>query len=391
MQRFILIVITVFVCLHGAGAVEVDTTRHGYYTMEFNFHYAYIVENYSVVPKSRNPFLLECNPSIQTNGEKGWQHILGLPRVGCSLFLGDLGNKEQLGYVLGVLPNMTFNTLNKKWYSPRIKLGLGLACFTKKYGGNDTVNFYIGSHITAFAHAALYIQPKLSEHLELTAGIAVSHGSNGHYQVPNLGINLPSVFVGLIYHPAVFPQRFERKDIAIPSAKIRFNIRAGVGVHEFARTLGPIGTSKYAIYVTDIYLSKRFGKASNVQAGLEMNHYNSFYNYIVKNDFFTEQQKLKATVFTAFLAHELMIGRVSLLTQGGINIYNKFYDQYTLSSKNEQGLKADLKKYISTRLGLQYYFFEPEYCSRSNIFIGAYIKANFGQADFICTQLGFVF
>jgi hypothetical protein len=58
---------------------------------------------------------------------------------------------------------------------------------------------------------------------------------------------------------------------------------------------------------------------------------------------------------------------------------------------SERGMKTELKKYISARLGVQYYFFDPEYCNRSNIYIGAYIKANFGQADFTCMQLGFVF
>ncbi|HEY4789178.1 MAG TPA: acyloxyacyl hydrolase [Bacteroidales bacterium] len=379
------------ISLEHVSAEKSDTLTHRFWTLNTNFHYSYVVENYSQVPKSRNPFFIEINPSIQTAGNKEWQHIFGFPKVGCSFLVGDLGNRTQLGTILGILPNLTFNAVNARWYAPRIKLGLGLAYFTKTYGKSDTMNYYIGSHITALAQASIFIQPKLNDHFELTAGIAVSHASNGHYQVPNLGINLPSVFIGLIYHPDVFTGKFLRREISVPPSKVRFNVRAGIGVHELARTLGPVGTPKYAVYVTDFYLSKRFGKVSNVQAGLEINHYNSFYNYIVKNDFFKDGQQLKATVFTAFLAHELMIGRFSLLTQGGINLYNRFYDQYILMYKSEQGLKSELKKYISTRLGTQYYLFDPRYCTRNNIFVGAYIKANFGQADFICTQIGFVF
>jgi len=391
MRRFGLILFITQLFFNNVDATNVDTLAHRLWSHEISFHYAYVVENYSVVPKSKNPFFIEFNPCVQTNGNREWHHSLGFPKVGCSLIIGNLGNKLQLGNIFGILPNLTFNTVNKSWYVPRISLGLGLAYFTKTYSENDSVNFYIGSHITALAHAAIYIQPRLTEHLELLAGIAVSHCSNGHYQVPNLGINLPSIFVGLAYHPVIFPQKFERNVIPLPSSGIKFTIRTGIGVHVLARTLGPAGTPKYAIYVNDLYLSKRYGKVSNVQAGLEINHYNSFYNYIVKNDFFKDQQQLKATVFTVFLAHELMIGRLSLLTQGGINIYNKFYDQYILMYKSEQGMKADLKKYISTRLGVQYYFFDPERFTRTNVFIGAYIKANFGQADFICAQAGFVF
>jgi len=391
MIRLSLVLILTNFCFIRMFASQTDTIPQRLWSFEGSLHYGYVVENYSTIPKSKNPFFLELSPSLQTNGSKEWHHIFGFPKFGGILLMGNLGNKDQLGYVLGAFPNLTFNATNKKWYVPRISLGLGLAYFSKTFSKTDSINYYIGSHITAMAHAAIYVQPRLNDHFELKAGIAVTHCSNGHYQVPNLGINLPSIFLGLAYHPRTFPSKFERKDIQVPLSKIRFNIRTGIGIHELARTFGPAGTPKYAIYVTDLFVSKRFGKVSNVQAGLEIKHYNSFYNYIVKNEFFTGKQKLKATVFTAFLAHELMIGKFSLLTQGGINVYNRFYDQYILMYKSERGLKSELKKYISTRLGIQYYLFDPKYCTRSNIFIGAYIKANFGQADFTCAQVGFVF
>lgn len=391
MNRLFFLLVFAYGCLSAAYTQGQDTLHRRLWSLEANLHYAHVVENYSAVPKSTNPFFVEFNANVQTNGTKDWHHFLGFPKFGLSVIAGNLGNSNQLGYMFGAFPNFTFNTVNNKWYSPRVNLGLGLAFFTKTYSNTDTLNYYVGSHITALAHASVYIQLHLSKSVEMKAGIAVFHASNGHYQVPNLGINLPTLFVGFVYRPNAFPEKFERKRMEASASKIKFNMRVGIGVHELARTLGPVGTSKYAIYVTDFYLSKRFGNVSNVQAGVEINHYNSYYNYIVKNGFFEEPQKLKATVISMFLGHELLIGRFSLLTQGGINVYNRFYDQYILMYKSERGLKADLKKYISTRLGLQYYMFNPPSSNKSKVFVGAYIKANFGQADFICTQLGVEF
>ena len=389
MRSFFCVFAIIFLC-NSVLCAENDTVQ--FYSLEANFHSGYIVENAKDLPKSINPYLWEFNPSVQTNGSKEWHHIFGLPKIGCAVFFGNLGNNHALGNMFGLLPNMTFNTIRTKWYSPKISLGLGLAYFNKPYNAKtDTLNFYIGSHITAFAHASLYVQPRLSDHFSLTLGMAVSHCSNGHYQVPNLGMNLISVFAGIVYHPVVFPKHFERRKIQAPAGKIKFNIRAGMGVHEFARTMGPIGTPKYAIYTTDIYLSRFYGRMSNVHAGLEVNHYNSYYNYIVNNAFFTNQQKLRASVLIAYLADELIIHHISILFQGGINVYNQFYDNYMKMYRSERGLKSELGKYIGTRLGVQYYLFDPKYCSQTNVYLGVYIKAHFGQADFTCIQVGYVF
>lgn len=373
-------------------AQPVTDTLHRYWSIEPSFHLGYIVKNSGDVPESINPSSFELNIAVQTNGGKDWHHIFGFPKVGCSFFLWDLGNRKELGQMAGVVPNITFNTQAINWYSPKVNLGLGLAFFNKQYNyDTNPADYYIGSKMTAYAYVSAYIQPSIGRHLNLKTGFMVAHCSNGHYQVPNLGINLPSVFLGITYTPGELPKRFLQRDIAVPENKIRFNIRTGIGVHELAETKGPVLTPKYAIYVNDIYLSKRYGKVSNVQLGIEVNYYNSYYNYIVNNDYFLSQQRLKATVMGFFLAHELMISRFSLLTQGGINVYNQFYNKYSERDGKPDDFKRVTKKIFSTRLGVQYYLFDPKYCTRSNVFIGAYIKANFGQADFLCSQIGFVF
>jgi hypothetical protein len=361
------------------------------FSIEPTLSFGKVVKNSPIAPASKVAVLSEINLGIQTDGRREWQHLYNFPKTSFLIAFGGLGNRKDLGSFIGIAPNMTLNALSQKWYSPKVAIGLGVAYFTNPYHAEtNTTNYYIGSSITALGYASFYLQPEISKHITLKTGVSVIHCSNGHVQIPNLGINLPTLFFGFAYRPNAFPAKFERKDIAVPSAKLHFNVRMGMGVHELARTTEPVGTAKYAVYVTDFYVSKRFGKISNVQAGVEMNLYNSYYRYIVNNDFFASSRKLKASVVTLFLAHEFMIGHVSLLSQGGINVYNPFYSEYIKMYKSEQGTKTTLKKYISTRLGLQYYFWDPKYCARSNIFVGAYIKANFGQADFICAQVGFV-
>jgi hypothetical protein len=379
-----------FLCIFSTKAQETSPPESSF-ILETSLHAGYIVRNSGDVPHNNTPIFLTINPSFQTKGRDSWHQFYGFPKIGCRVTFGNLGNNKELGNIIGLTPNMTLKTSATRWYIPTINMGIGIAWFNKPYDiENNPANFYIGSQITAMAEAGIQVEPKLGEKTSLIAGFHVIHCSNSHYQVPNLGMNLISVRAGLVFNAG---NNFQpvRKDIELPQSKLRLNFRTGIGVHELARTFGPAGTPKYKIYVNDIYLSKRYGKISNVQAGLEINYYKSYYNFIVTNNLFENDRHLKATVFTAFLGHELMIKRFSLLTQGGVNLYNKFYNSYISMYKSERGMSLALKKIFSSRLGLQYYFFDPQYNTRSNVFIGAYIKANFGQADFACMQVGVVF
>lgn len=359
--------------------------------VESVFHVGNIVRNYSGVASNKVPYFISINPCIQTGGKEDWHRVFGFPRVGCRLTFGYLGNSRELGNMIGFTPNMTFKSSSRKWYAPAVNLGLGLAWFNKPYNEiSNPLNYYIGSHITAMAEASVQIEPRIGEKTSLLVGLHVMHCSNSHYQVPNLGINIISLYMGILINPGRVPSKTEISLKEKQKSPVKFNIRSGIGIHELARTLGPAGTPKYIISANDFYVSKLFGRVSNVHAGLEVNYYSSYYRYTVDNDLFQDDRKLKSTVVTAFIAHELMIKRVSLLTQGGINLYNKFYRAYISQYKSEQGASLWLKEVFSTRLGLQYYLFDPAKCTHFSVFVGAYIKANFGQADFACFQMGVV-
>jgi hypothetical protein len=391
---FVKLVLTFFVIIifaNNLNAQQQSSTKSSF-CFETAIHLGYIVRNSGEVPHNKTPVLLTINPSFQTFGNDDWHQLYGFPRAGCRITIGSLGNNKELGSIVGLTPNITLKTSQHKWYFPTINMGLGLAWFSKPYNTETNPgNFYIGSHITALAEASIQVEPKLNHRINLLAGIKVIHCSNSHYQVPNLGMNLISIYGGILINSADANRRPVKREIDFPTSRVQFNFRSGIGIHELSRTLGPAGTPKYTIVVNDFYLSKRYGKISNVHAGIEVNYYKSYYNYIVTNNFFEKNQKLNATVITAFLAHELMIKHFSLLAQGGINLHNKFYNAYISQYKSEQGLSLTLKKVFSSRIGLQYYIFDPAHNTRRNIFFGAYIKANFGQADFACFQAGVVF
>ncbi len=359
--------------------------------IEARFHYGKIVRNYGNMPDRREAGLFELFVGKQTNGEKDWQQIYGLPQTGVSFFYGGLGNNAVLGSVFGIVPNITFGSASKKKWNVKVTLGIGFAYFNKPYNTvSNEKNEVIGSSITNMSMAELYLQRNLTPRLSLTGGFLAMHCSNGHYQVPNVGMNLPALNIGLKYYPETRNYDFPRREVTVPKGKIRLNVRFGMGIHEFAGTFGPVGGPKYTIYHTSVYLSKRYGRVSNVYAGFEAKYYTDFYQYIVKNDYFPSHPHMNATVLTYFMAHELMIHKLGFLLEGGLELYNPFYKKYHSDEANKT-IFDFLETYTSSKIGLQYYLFDPKYCNAPNVFLGLFVKANFGQADYVGTNIGVSF
>ena len=84
------------------------------------------------------------------------------------------------------------------------------------------------------------------------------------------------------------------------------------------------------------------------------------------------------------------MGHFSLVSQGGVYLYNPFYRD-KLESDNETSFKQKLKTVFIARLGYQYYLFDATVKHRHNLYVGIYVKTNLGQADFLDTGIGYTF
>ncbi|HEY4799307.1 MAG TPA: hypothetical protein VII99_09560, partial [Bacteroidia bacterium] len=132
----------------------------------------------------------------------------------------------------------------------------------------------------------------------------------------------------------------------------------------------------------------RFGKVSNVLAGVTGRYYTNYYKFICDSSVYATHRQLKSCAFSVFLGHEFICGKFSLLTQGAINFFNPFYRYHNPVILDFYDFS---ETWTSARLGFQYYFFTPDASRRFNMYSGIYINANFGRADFSDVCLGFVF
>ena len=357
----------------------------------YTLHAGKIIKNHTLVPPIGTSYFHEYDFDFQTVGQKPWQSLFAYPQCGVSLFYGITGNPDILGNFFGAVPSMQFNfgKSNIKW---TIRMGTGLAYFFTPYHPEDNPkNMMIGSKINNLSFISTSINYMFKDRAGIFAGISSLHSSNGHYQVPNLGINSVNVHGGIRLQ-LLRTNMFKLNNKPVIEKMFRINIRTGVGIHEFARTLKPIGGDKKYIVFGDVFLSRYLGYLHNFMFGISVKHYTDYYEFITGNEIYPSNHALKSSVLTLFLGDELMMGRLGFAFQGGLDVYNPFfkeYDYYKKRNNPEMTFFKYLRTSTSTRIGFQYHFLDPADFTRDDLYIGLFIKAHFGLADFIGLSLGY--
>ena len=89
--------------------------------------------------------------------------------------------------------------------SPRLSFdyewNFGLSAPWKPYDPvNNPSNWVIGSKVNAYINASFYLNYAVSRHLELAAGVNVTHFSNGNTKFPNAGLNTAGAKFGVVYN-----------------------------------------------------------------------------------------------------------------------------------------------------------------------------------------------
>jgi len=357
--------------------------------IEVNYGISKLMTDYTSLYHNPSNFV-ELRFAKQTLGQRTWQSDFGYPEVGLSFIYGDFGNKRDLGHSFAMVPDVSLNTLSDKLFSFKIRFGLGLGYFTNPYEiDENTENTYIGSTLANMSLAAFTFQYKLSGKMFLQYGINYYHCSNGHYQVPNVGMNLPGFKLGLKYFPLgkLYPTKKKTEHEKIKNWDYGF--RTGLGVHEFAGTVKPVGGPKYRINTFDIFTIRRYSNVVNINLGLAYKYYTDYHEVANKNEFFEDNNIWKATVISLYAGNEFLMHKVGVFIQTGTDIHAPFEREYLEYKGKKIDFGRYMEEFVSSKVGINYYFIEPSINKSITPFLGVFLKTNFGMADFIGCHLGF--
>ncbi|MGC8865001.1 MAG: acyloxyacyl hydrolase [Bacteroidales bacterium] len=344
-----------------------------------------IIKNYPVFPSRDACLGAHLELSLKADGRKPWQPRFRYPDVGMLLGHYWLGNEKVLGQVNGLQAflRIPLSTLPRKgifYFRPAI----GFAWFSKPYDKIENPdNLLAGSHLSNITTLELQYGHILYRNLEGVLGLGFSHFSNGHTSLPNVGTNFPSLSAGIRYVPQWSPHSPDTLKFVKPE-RWKFNAEVALGMHEFGETTEPTDGRKYPVYGASLFMSRIHGIIHNWSLGFTWNYYTSFYDFIKAEELFASHVRWNASTLIVFGGHEFLAGHVGIDTRVGIYLTNPFRNKY---SREIIHVVEHLKLWNTNRLALNFYLNDPNGVS-TNAWIGMYIKANAGQADFAGISAG---
>ena len=366
------IIIFVFIGIEKPAAqTQNDKNKRSYtYTIGANVFRGFIMKHDHRIGHliREHPVGLELFINKNTYGKKSWQQLYNYPDIGFSLAYFDFKVPE-LGKVIASTVYLDFYL--KRWKKSEMifKVGTGLGFSTNPYDREtNNKNNVIGSTITFTLQGRLGYNFQINDRLRLTPALTISHFSNGAFKMPNKGINIISANLGFSYllgeqsRPELTGSPIDENFDTNKDKKLHYNFSVFGGVREII----PIGGDKHPFINTVLYVDKKVSKRSALLLGGDF-----FYSWAVKQEIKTarglegeEKPDYKRAAIT--VGHELLVSKISLITQLGVYIYKPFKSS---------------GKPVYQRYGLKYYF-------NDKLFSGVFLRAHYGVAQNVEWGLG---
>lgn len=293
----------------------------------------------------------------QLKGTKNWHHTHALPAWRVFTTVTGFGNQEAIGPAITVGGALNFPLFRSKHFQLSEVTTFGLGFFPKRYkSGQLEGNPAIGSILNFHVRFALEGEFRIHKNFFALTGISFGHWSNGAVKMPNLGINVPSFYVGLKGAWDLYDAYTQR-----PS-KVKYpftlNLQANAGMKEIDPPNGKI----YPIAVFMVEASKQLTRKSTITFG---------------NDFFYDKSNLHKS---RFLQKEDLGGKMNF--RSGFHVGYEFnVDKLVIYGHlGVYYLRFDkLSGPIYERLGLKYRV-------HKNVYLNAALKVHMFTAD--CVELG---
>ncbi len=259
-----------------------------------------------------------------TNGERPWEKIYHNPEMGLGIFYAYLGNPQELGNAIGVYPFVNFPLNPRRKFKLYFKVCDGIGLITKPYNRVDNhKNNINGSYINCYISFRLSTEFYPAKNIRMEAGIAASHLSNGALAMPNLGINLATVNLGISFlkteKKKATTDAVQKPKPEIYNHKYSFLIFGAAGPNQ---TTPPDG-KEYAGFTLSASCWLQATPKSKFGAGVDAIYDFSNIEDAKRDTAFDTNNSLNNLQIGVKLGYELVIGKIALPIEMGYYVVSK--------------------------------------------------------------------
>lgn len=313
----------------------------------------------------------ELNIQQQTYGKHKWERDFGYPIIGASFYYCGLGYSPSLGQSIALMPFINFPLYRHHNFMLGFRFALGVGVLTEHFDNTENYhNLAIGSHLNAAVNLMFEARYKLNTWVTLTGGINLQHFSNGALKMPNNGINMPMLSLGVAVKPLKENNSITEKYIpptepfsAILKRKIEFDLGISLGYKNMSQVYGE------SYIVTHIYENTlyRVSPKSKWGLGFDVSYDPSQLKTLERDSIFVDNN-LEILRPGINVAYELVLSKLGFLVNFGY---------YLGGAETSNGP-------LYEKLTLQYNF-------TPNFFASVMLKVHFGRADYIGWGVGYTF
>ncbi|MBL7110705.1 MAG: acyloxyacyl hydrolase [Bacteroidales bacterium] len=348
--------------------------QHKLYTsnifLEGKIHYGFLYAHHLELELFNAHFpAFEISIQKQTYGKHKWERAFAYPIIGFTCWYSGLGNSPYLGQAIGLMPFINFPLYRHKDFFIGFRFALGAGILTKKFDRLENYkNTAIGTHLNAAVNLMFEARYRINTWLTASAGISLQHFSNGSLQMPNYGLNAPTINIGLAYWPVrknrEIGDRFyppTEPYSAVIQRHIEVDIGGAIGYKNMEAVLGK-SFIVFHLYENTFY---QISRKSKVGIGFDLSYDPSHIKILeIQGD--TVENHLKILRPGINAAYQLDISKLGF-------IFNLGY--YLGGAEKSNGP-------LYQKFALQYNF-------SKNFFAHLMLKVHFGRADYIGLGLGY--
>ncbi len=271
---------------------------------------------------------------LKPSGKADWHSYSGFPDVGVTLLHMRLSYAE-LGEAYGAIPYLSLLDIKRGKFTFEASGGMGLAYLNNPWNRTENrKNEMIGSHLNLAVTLQTNISYAITKRWLLMGGLAFTHFSNAGTQKPNLGVNIPSSFVGIRFSGQETPEYSEQQKITLVEQRRELILLASGFVNQF-----------------DVLNTPRLALTTALEAGFYSNSRRSrlhtsfdlFYNKELE-DFYKAEQIAFTTgdLYQVGLSggYSRIIGNLSVYL--GMGVYVFAHELPSLSIYNRIGLRYNV-------------------------------------------------